>query len=214
MRRKRTITFLTIFVSVLSIVTLLFVVVLVVLDASQHKKKVTIHPSTTQIASTEEDSSVSEEMSEKESASEIEISTEQASTIIEEQTEAVTQEEGSFDGYDEFGNGYTLKDGIKYFDKECPYPLCSAMEQKMEEKDGVVTWYQEGTDTKVTMIMATEILREKYRKVAQDAGFESYSLKLDGGLDEGPCVGVYNGHIIFHATVKGAATLPNEKVVH
>lgn len=212
MKRKRKIVFLSIFVSVLFVVTLLFVIVLVVLDVSQHKKKVTIHPSTTQIASMEEASSVSEEVSEKESASEIEISTEQASTIVEERTE--TQEEGSFDGYDEFGNGYSLKDGIKYFDKECPYPLCSAMEQKMEEKDGVVTWYQEGTDTKVTMIMATEILREKYRKVAQDAGFESYSLKLDGGLDEGPCVGVYNGHIIFHATVKGAATLPNEKVVH
>lgn len=117
--------------------------------------------------------------------------------------------EGDFDGYDDFGNGYVLKDGIRYFDCPCPYPL-----KVMEEKDGVVTWYQEGTKTEATMILATETLRAKYRKAMEAAGLESYSLKINGGLDDGPCVGVYDGHIIFHGTVTGEAVLSDGTVVH
>lgn len=136
------------------------------------------------------------------------------SNTMEESKNDTTQDtpaagEGDFDGYDDFGNGYVLKDGIRYFDCPCPYPL-----KVMEEKDGVVTWYQEGTKTEATMILATETLRAKYRKVMEAAGLESYSLKINGGLDEGPCVGVYDGHIIFHGTVTGEAVLSDGTVVH
>lgn len=136
------------------------------------------------------------------------------SNTMEESKNDTTQDtpaagEGDFDGYDDFGNGYVLKDGIRYFDCPCPYPL-----KVMEEKDGVVTWYQEGTKTEATMILATETLRAKYRKAMEAAGLESYSLKINGGLDEGPCVGVYDGHIIFHGTVTGEAVLSDGTVVH
>ena len=111
---------------------------------------------------------------------------------------------GAFDGYDEYGNGYTLVDEIRYFDATCPYTL----NQPVEEA-GVVTWYQEGTDHPGNIAAATELLRAYYKEWAASYQYESFSLAVSGGLDAGPCVGVYDGHIIFHGTMTGTATLPN-----
>lgn len=106
---------------------------------------------------------------------------------IEPVVEEVVLEEGDFDGHDAFGNGYVLKSGIKFFQRDCPYKLL-----EMKEEENCITWYQEGKNMDIGLILAKEYIRSKYNK----------SFSLTGGLDKGPCVGVYNDKVIYHCTVR------------
>ena len=210
------------FFSCLFVITVVFAGILIMMDRQRNdgarlpqtgtqEETVVVHETQKgEIETTGE----SETREDPQGESETQEDPQEESNTMEESKNDTTQDtpsagEGDFDGYDDFGNGYVLKDGIRYFDCPCPYPL-----KVMEEKDGVVTWYQEGTKTEATMILATETLRAKYRKAMEAAGLESYSLKINGGLDDGPCVGVYDGHIIFHGTVTGEAVLSDGTVVH
>lgn len=108
----------------------------------------------------------------------------------------VIPEEGTFDGYDEFGNGYVIKDSIKFYDRDCPYEL-----RDMEYQEGVVTWYQEGKDMDVSMILCEEYIRAMIRQNKEEEPNVVESFSMKGGLDVGPCVGVYKDRVIYHCTV-------------